>query len=59
YSKSHTQQFLHALREREYIRIVGGSANKGFIYEIDFFDDAEKLKQDIKNSLLRQIDEIP
>lgn len=59
YSKSHTQQFLHALREREYIRIVGGSANKGFVYEIDFFDDAEKLKQDIKNSLLRQIDEIP
>ena len=56
YSKSHTHRFFNDLRQREYIRVVGGTANKGFTYEIDFFDDAEKMKEKIKNELLRQIE---
>lgn len=58
YSKSHTHRFFNGLKQREYIRVVGGTANKGFTYEIDLFDDAEKMKEKIKNELLRQIEEL-
>ena len=58
YSKSHVHRFFHELRQREYIRVVGGTANKGFIFEIDFFDNAEQMKENIKNDLLKQIEEL-
>jgi DNA primase len=56
YSKSHAHRFFQDLKQREYIRVVGGTANKGFVYEIDYFDDSEKMKQAIKNDLLKQIE---
>ncbi len=55
YSKSHTQYFLQGLREREYIRITGGTANKGFVYEIDYWDDAAKERERIRETLLAQL----
>jgi DNA primase len=58
YSKSHAHRFFQDLKQREYIRVVGGTANKGFVYEIDYFDDSEKMKQAIKNDLIKQIEEL-
>jgi|GEM_PF-1691451 len=58
YSKSHTQYFLQGLREREYIRISGGTANKGFVYEIDYWDDAAKERERIRETLLAQLNTI-
>lgn len=58
YSRTHVFTFFKELKEREYIRVVGGSANRGFIYEIEYWDDAEKLRSEIKEALLTQVNQL-
>lgn len=55
YSRTHVFSFFKELKQREYIRVVGGSANRGFVYEIEFWDDVEKVKMQIKEDLLTQV----
>lgn len=55
YSRTHIFHFFRELKDREYIRIVGGTANRGFIYEIDYWDDLHKLKMGIREALLQQL----
>jgi len=55
YSRPHTSHFLHELKDREYIRIVGGSTHRGYLYEIEYWDDLAKLKSIIKEALLEQL----
>lgn len=57
YSRTHVFMFFKELRQREYLRVVGGTANRGFIYEIDYWNDADRMKQRIKEALLTQVAE--
>lgn len=58
YSRTHVGYFFQELKQREYIRIVGGTANRGFIYEIEYWDDLQKLKANIKENLVQQLDDL-
>lgn len=54
-SKSQIHRYLQALLELEYIKQIGGYANKGLKYKIDYWDDYAKLRIKIKDKLLLQI----
>ena len=55
-SKSQTHRYLQSLLELEYIRQIGGYANKGLKYKIDYWDDHQKMRIKIKDKLLLQIE---
>ncbi|TRX30278.1 helix-turn-helix domain-containing protein [Flavobacterium sp. ZT3R18] len=55
-SKSQTHRYLQNLLELEYIRQIGGYANKGLKYKVDYWDDYQKLRIKIKDKLLLQIE---
>jgi DNA primase len=57
-SKSQIHRYLQALLELEYIRQIGGYANKGLKYKIDYWDDYAKLRIKIKDKLLLQIQQL-
>lgn len=54
-SKSQIHRYLQALLELEYIKQIGGYANKGLKYKIDYWDNYAKLRMKIKDKLLLQI----
>ena len=54
-SKSQIHRYLQILLELEYIRQIGGFANKGLKYKVDYWDDYQKLRIKIKDKLLLQI----
>lgn len=58
FSRPHVTYFFYELKQREYIRIVGGSSNRGYLYEIEYWDDLSKLKALIKDELLAQIEDL-
>ena len=55
-SKSQTHRYLQNLLELEYIRQIGGYANKGLKYKVDYWDDYQRLRIKIKDKLLLQIE---
>jgi DNA primase len=55
-SKSQIHRYLQSLSELEYIRQIGGYANKGLKYKVDYWDDYGKLRKKIKDKLLLQIE---
>jgi DNA primase len=55
-SKSQTHRYLQSLLELEYIRQIGGYANKGLKYKVDYWDDYQRLRVKIKDKLLLQIE---
>ncbi|SDI26731.1 DNA primase, catalytic core [Flavobacterium omnivorum] len=57
-SKSQIHRYLQALLELEYIKQIGGYANKGLKYKIDYWDDYVKLRIKIKDKLLLQIQQL-
>lgn len=57
-SKSQIHRYLQSLLELEYIRQIGGFANKGLKYKVDYWDDYGRLRLKIKDKLLLQIENL-
>lgn len=57
-SKSQIHRYLQSLLELEYIRQIGGFANKGLKYKVDYWDDYGRLRIKIKDKLLLQINNL-
>ena len=54
-SKAQTFRQLDTLKSLEYVAIMEGSANRGFKYEVTYWDDAEKIRNAVKTHLNSQI----
>ena len=54
-SRSHCHRFFSELQELEYIKQVSGHANRGYQYEVLYWDDNEKLRTEIKTDLENQV----
>jgi DNA primase len=54
---SKTQMFRYAgdLTHLEYIRTSGGHANRGYTYQVVYWDDYERLREQIRHSLEEQV----
>lgn len=57
-SKTQQHSYLNQLLTLEYIWQVGGYANRGFKYKIAYWDNNEKLRNDIRTYLNNQIDKL-
>lgn len=57
-SKTQLQRFINSLLELEYIRYKGGFSNKGLKYVVDYWDNHQKLRTEIKGFLMKQIEEL-
>ena len=57
-SKTQLQRFINSLLELEYIKYKGGFSNKGLKYVIDYWDNHQKLRTEIKGFLMKQIDQL-
>jgi DNA primase len=57
-SKTQMQRYISDLIALEYLKQTGGHINKGFNYKIQWWDNAQALRQDIKTDLTRQIDKV-
>jgi len=55
-SKSHICRYLHDLTDLEYLRPSGGFQNKGFAYQVVYWDDYKKIREGIKNRLMEQLE---
>ena len=57
-SKSQLQRFLYELRGLEYIRLTGGHLNKGYRYQITYWDNLQALRGKVKRHLQGQLDQL-
>ena len=57
-SKTQCFRYFDTLQRLEYIAVAEGTANKGFIYKVIFWDELEKLRTRIKTGLLSQIEQL-
>jgi DNA primase len=57
-SKTQLQRFINSLLELEYIKYKGGFANKGIKYVVDYWDNYQKLRAEIKDFLMEQIQKL-
>ena len=57
-SKTQIFRNIQTLLELEYIKQVGGFSNKGIRYKISYWDNYQKLRSEIKDFLMQQIDKI-
>jgi DNA primase len=55
-SKTQLQRYINSLLELEYIKYKGGFANKGLKYVIDYWDNYQKIRTEIKDFLMKQIE---
>ena len=55
-SKTQIFRYIQNLTELEYIKQVGGYANKGIKYKICYWDNYQKLRAEIKDFLMLQIE---
>ena len=53
-SKTRMNNYIQILKSFEYIEIAYGSANRGFKYQITFWDNIEKVKSRIQQELTKQ-----
>lgn len=53
-SRTNTSKYLKALVDLEYLQSTG-NANKGFVYEVVYDADLEKVRKDVHESLHKQI----
>jgi DNA primase len=44
------------LLELEYVKQIGGYSNKGIRYKISYWDNYQKLRTEIKDFLIKQIE---
>lgn len=54
-SKTQTFRYMQSLTELEYVKQIGGYANKGIKYKIAYWDNYHKIREEIKQHLLKQI----
>ena len=54
-SKTQVFRYIQALTELEYIKQIGGYANKGIKYKISYWDNYQKIRAEIKDYLMNQI----
>lgn len=57
-SKTQVFRYMQSLTELEYVRQTGGYANKGIKYRISYWDNYQKLRAEIKDYLLLQIEQL-
>ncbi|WP_158963764.1 LexA family transcriptional regulator [Myroides fluvii] len=57
-SKTQVQRYINSLLELEYLKQTGGYANKGIKYKICYWDNHQKLRMEIKDYLLNQIENL-
>jgi len=57
-SKTQVFRYMQLLTELEYIRQTGGYANKGIKYRISYWDNYAKLRAEIKDFLMKQIEQL-
>lgn len=57
-SKTQVFRYVQLLTELEYIRQIGGYANKGIKYRISYWDNYAKLRAEIKDFLMAQIEQL-
>ena len=57
-SKSGLHRFLRTLLQLEYIRPVGGYANKGYQYQITYWDNLQALRAKVKRHLQGQLNQL-
>ncbi len=57
-SKSQLQRYINELVQLEYIRSKGGYANKGYRYQITYWDDIEQMRNRIKTYLYDQLNKL-
>ena len=57
-SKTQLFRYMQSLTELEYVRQMGGYANKGIKYKISYWDNYQKLRTEIKDFLMLQIEEL-
>jgi len=57
-SKTQLFRYIQSLTELEYIRQIGGYSNKGIRYKISYWDNYQKLRTEIKDYLMNQIQEL-
>ena len=55
-SKTQIFRYIQNLTELEYIKQTGGFANKGIKYKISYWDNYQKLRAEIKDFLMLQIE---
>lgn len=57
-SKTQVFRYMQTLVELEYVKQVGGYANKGIKYKISYRDNYQKLRAEIKDYLMNQIQKL-
>lgn len=57
-SKTQMFRYIQTLVELDYIKQIGGFANKGLKYKISYWDNHQKLRTEIKEFLQNQINEL-
>ncbi len=57
-SKTQLQRFINNLLELEYIKYKGGFSNKGLKYQVDYWDNYSKIRIEIKDFLMKQIENL-
>lgn len=57
-SKTQLFRYMQSLTELEYVRQIGGYANKGIKYKISYWDNYQKLRAEIKDYLMLQIERL-
>ncbi len=57
-SKTQIFRQMQTLLELEYIKQIGGYSNKGIKYKISYWDNYQKLRAEIKDYLMNQIEDL-
>lgn len=57
-SKTQLHRYLYELISLEYLQQTGGYANKGFKYRVSYWDNIQKLRNEIQDYLYNQIDNL-
>jgi len=57
-SKSQLQRYINELIELEYLNVSGGFQNRGLKYKISYWDNITKLRNQIRQHLLNQLNSL-
>ncbi|MCB0516484.1 MAG: CHC2 zinc finger domain-containing protein [Chitinophagales bacterium] len=57
-SKTQVFRYIQTLVELEYVKQIGGYANKGLRYKIAYWDNYQKIRGEIKDFLVLQIEKL-
>lgn len=57
-SKTQVFRYMQSLVELEYVKQTGGYANKGIKYKISYRDNYQKIRAEIKDYLMNQIEKL-